>query len=131
MTPTTSVDDASGWTVVAGSGELDVSSAPRLRAQIIETISAGRRHLVVDLTLVTFIDTTGLSVLIGALKRIRLAGGQLRVVTSADHVLRTLRVTGLNRVFETYPCVADAVRPTASPSSPPRNTTPAFRDVQV
>ncbi len=113
---------------------MDVSTAPRVRAQIIDAISSGRRWLIIDLTQVTFIDTTGLGVLIGALKRIRVAGGRLRLVTTADAVLRTMRVTGLDRVFETYPSVADAVRGRSqapSPPSPRSNAGDSFGDMQL
>jgi anti-sigma B factor antagonist len=97
------------WTVVAIAGELDVQSAPRVRAEIIDLVRDGACDLVLDLDEVTFIDSTGLGVLIGTLKRVRSMGGDLRVVATCDPTLRLLRLTGLHRVLAPYETAADAV----------------------
>ena len=117
MTPTTVARRHGAWTVVDVMGELDVYTAPRLREELIERITAGHRHLIVDLDRVTFIDSTGLGVLIGALKRIRAYDGELRLVATTDQVLRPLRVTGLHRVFPPYDCVENAA--VEEPLAPP------------
>jgi anti-sigma B factor antagonist len=62
-----------------------------------------------DLREVTFLDSTGLGVLIGGLKRLRACDGSLTLVTGAERILRIFRVTGLNRVFVVWPSVQDAV----------------------
>ena len=97
------------WTVVAVIGELDVHGAPRVRAQLIDLMRDGACDFVMDLDEVTFIDSTGLGVLIGALKRVRSMGGDLRVVATCDPTLRLLRLTGLHRVLAPYETPADAV----------------------
>lgn len=102
MQPVTRVTKIGRWTVVAVSGELDVYGAPRLREQLIDLINDGSCEIVVDLDEVTFIDSTGLGVLIGGLKRVRSKGGDLRIVATKDPAAKLLRITGLHRVFAPY-----------------------------
>ena len=109
MAASADVREDRGWTVVAVTGELDIYAAPRLRSQLIDLIGSGVRRLVVDLDAVTFIDSTGLGVLIGALKRLRAAQGEMRLVATGEAVVRMLRVTGLHRVFASYESVDEAV----------------------
>jgi len=117
MRPQIRVSEHEGWTVVGVDGELDIYTAPRLREELVDLIGAGRRRLIVDMDGVTFIDSTGLGVLIGALKRLHAVKGELRVVATAEPVLRLMRVTGLNRVFGVFACVDAAV---ASPARQPQ-----------
>jgi anti-sigma B factor antagonist len=97
-----------GWTVVHVTGELDVYAAPVLRAQLVDLVVGESPRLIVDMDTVTFIDSTGLGVLVGVLRRVRHHGGVLRVVATGDPVLRTMRITGLHRVFGTFASVTEA-----------------------
>lgn len=105
------VTERDGWTVVAASGEIDVATAPRLREQLIDLIAAGRRQLVVDLSWVDFIDSTGLGVLIGALKRIRSHDGDFGLVIDDPRVLKVFDITGLDQVFRIHASLELAVAP--------------------
>ena len=69
---TRTVDDN---TVLEVGGEVDVYTAPRLRERLVELVEGGARKVIVDLSRVEFLDSTGLGVLVGALKRLRAAGG--------------------------------------------------------
>lgn len=86
-------------TVVHVGGEIDVASADRLREQVAHLLAEGRTDLVVDLTDVSFMDSTGLGLLVGTLKRVRLAGGRLGLVVTSERILKVLRITGLTEVF--------------------------------
>ena len=97
-----------GWWVVAVRGEVDVATAPRLRESVISVVSKGRRGVVVDLDAVDFIDSTGLGVLVGALKRVKTHGGELRVVCTNSRVLNVFEITGLDGVFEITASVDEA-----------------------
>lgn len=97
------------WTVVAVRGEVDVATVPRLREQLIELVSRGENHLVLDLDAVDFLDSTGLGVLIGALKRVRTADGDLSLVCTHARILKVLEITGLTRVFTVHSTVEAAV----------------------
>jgi anti-sigma B factor antagonist len=65
-------------------GEVDLSSAPLLRARMEELLYLGSRRLVVDLQGVGFMDSSGLSVLVASMKRMREAGGELTVASRAS-----------------------------------------------
>ncbi len=103
---TTLTDD--DRTVVAIRGEVDVHTAPRLRAYFVDLVNSGCHHLVVDLDGVGFIDSTGLGVLVGVLKRVRGEGGSLRLVFTHERILKIFRITGLNNVFSVHASIAEA-----------------------
>ena len=103
----TSVVD--GRTVVQVVGEIDVYTAPQQRERLDQEIEAGRHDLVVDLSGVSFMDSTGLGVLVGRLKQIRLNDGSMRLVCAHDRVLKVFVITGLDKVFAIYPTVGEAV----------------------
>ena len=91
--------DQDGRAVVAVSGEVDVYTAPTLREHLNGRIADGATHLVVDLNDVGFMDSTGLGVLVGGLKRLRQADGNLQVVCHSEPVLKIFKVTGLMDVL--------------------------------
>lgn len=99
------------WSVVRVGGEVDVATAPRLREQLISLVNEQRTLLVVDLSEVDFIDSTGLGVLIGALKRVRSRDGELHLVCSDQRILRVFEITGLDQVFRIHETL-DAAVPT-------------------
>jgi anti-sigma B factor antagonist len=105
------VTAAAGATVVAVGGEIDVASAPQLRDCLNQTIDAGNRQLVVDLRRVSFMDSVGLGVLVGALRRLRgHHDGLIRLICAPNGlVVRILRLTGLDRVFPLHASLADAL----------------------
>jgi anti-sigma B factor antagonist len=105
---TGSVGDASLLTL---RGEIDVYTAPRLRQAIIDLVDAGATNIVVDMEKVEFLDSTGLGVLVGGLKRVRLKDGTLQIVTSQDKLLKIFDITGLNKVFSIHPSVEAATAP--------------------
>ncbi len=86
-------------TVVEVGGEIDVYTAPKLRDTISELVAAGRYHLVVDMQAVEFLDSTGLGVLVGGLKKVRAHDGSLELVCHQDRLLKIFRITGLAKVF--------------------------------
>jgi len=103
-----------GETVVHVGGEIDVYTAPVLREHLDEHIAAGRHHLVVDLGGVTFMASTGLGVLVGRLKLVRGANGTLRLVCSSERILNVFSITGLDKVFQIFPSVEDALAASAA-----------------
>lgn len=90
-------------------GEVDLATAPRVRERMIQLVDAGERSIVVDLDGVAFLDSTGLGVLVGGLRRLRTLGGELKLACANRRILSVLEVTGLDRVFPTYASVDDAV----------------------
>jgi anti-sigma B factor antagonist len=95
--------------VLEVAGEIDVYTAPKLREQLIELVSDGSYHIVVDLEKVDFLDSTGLGVLVGGLKRVRNHDGSLQLVCTQEKILKIFRITGLTKVFPIHSSVDDAI----------------------
>jgi anti-sigma B factor antagonist len=113
---------APGRTVVEVSGEIDVYTAPRLRETLISLVDAGNYHLIVDMEGVEFLDSTGLGVLVGGLKRVRAHDGGIDLVCTQGRILRIFRITGLSKVFAIYDSVDDALAGDATPDGLPSET---------
>jgi len=99
-------------TIVEVGGEIDVYTAPRLREQLVDLVADGKYHLVVDMERVDFLDSTGLGVLVGGLKRVRAHDGSLRLVCTQERMLKIFRITGLTKVFPIHSSVEEAVSAT-------------------
>jgi len=80
-------------------GEIDLFTAPELKQVLAEAIEAGRIRIVVDLTATTFLDSTALGVLIGAVKRLRSRGGAMAIVSVDENIAKTFEITGLDQIF--------------------------------
>ncbi|MEV8513714.1 STAS domain-containing protein [Dactylosporangium sp. NPDC051484] len=94
--------------VVTASGELDVATAPELRAYLHKLIDDGASTLVIDLSDVGFLDSTTLGVLISAHKRLAESGGVVELVIPHARLLRIFQITGLDRVFTIHESPAEA-----------------------
>jgi anti-sigma B factor antagonist len=95
--------------VLEVAGEIDVYTAPKLREKLIELVNEGSYHVVVDLEKVDFLDSTGLGVLVGGLKRVRNHDGSLELVCTQDKILKIFRITGLTKVFPIHDTVDEAI----------------------
>jgi anti-sigma B factor antagonist len=101
--------EVDGTTIVSVGGEIDVYTAPKLRDKITELVAAGAHHLVVDLEAVEFLDSTGLGVLVGGLKKVRAHDGSLQLVCTQDRLLKIFRITGLAKVFAIHSSAEAAI----------------------
>ena len=97
------------YSVLHCDGALDMLAAPRLRDAIARSVSPESPSVVVDLTATPFVDSSGLGVLVGGLRRARQHGGDLRIAGAQDQVMTVLRLTSLDQVLHPYSTVADAV----------------------
>lgn len=96
-------------TVLDVTGEVDVYSAPELRERLAETLSAAAPSLVVNLSEVSFLDSTGIGTLVSGLNRAVQFGGKLTLVCDQERILKLFRITGLDTVFTIRPTVEDAL----------------------
>jgi anti-sigma B factor antagonist len=108
--------DTPGFTVIEVGGEIDVYTAPKLREKLISLVEAGSYQLIVNMEGVEFLDSTGLGVLVGGLKRVRAQDGWIDLVCTQSRILRIFKITGLNKVFNIYDSVPEAI---AAHSLPP------------
>jgi anti-sigma B factor antagonist len=95
--------------VLAVRGEIDLFTAPELKQVLAESIEAGRIRIIVDLTDTTFLDSTALGVLIGAVKRLRSRDGALAIVNIDENIAKTFEITGLDQIFTIVPTREEAV----------------------
>jgi anti-sigma B factor antagonist len=98
-----------GIEIVNVEGEIDVYTAPRLRELLIELVNNGKHQIVVNMEKVEFLDSTGLGVLVGGLKRVRAHDGSLDLVCTQERILKIFRITGLTKVFGIHDTVDEAI----------------------
>ena len=106
--------DKDGIEVIDVQGEIDMYTAPRLRELLIDLVSKGSYQLVVNLDKVGFLDSAGLGVLVGGLRRVRAHDGSLDLVCTQQRILRIFRITGLTEVFGIYETADQAIAATKS-----------------
>lgn len=98
-----------GVALIKLGGEADVYTSPRIKQEIVDLLNNGTHKLVVDLTGVEYLDSTGLGVLIGGLKRAREREGDLKLVCDNTRILRIFEITGLTKIFDIHRSDADAL----------------------
>jgi anti-sigma B factor antagonist len=97
-------------------GEVDIFTASTLRGELGTLIEQRHTDLFVDLTGVTFIDSTGLGVLVGALRSVRSHGGRMHLVTDDHRLLKALRITALSTLFTVHPDLWTALSDPTTPA---------------
>lgn len=95
-------DSPSGTHVINVSGEIHVQTAPRFATLLSEAIDNGNTAIVLDLSAVEFIDSTGLSVLLSGLRRVTQSQGRLALVCANPTVLRLFQITSLDDTFDIF-----------------------------
>jgi len=98
-----------GIEVIDVAGTIDIYTAPRLRELLIDLVSTDNCQLIVNMDQVEFLDSTGLGVLVGALKRVRAHDGSLDLVCTRERILKLFRITGLTKVFGIHETVDQAI----------------------
>ncbi|MEU7001529.1 STAS domain-containing protein [Nonomuraea sp. NPDC046570] len=91
-----------GHALVEIAGEIDLYTAPRLQAEFTRLLQDGPNRVVIDMSAVEFCDSTGMNVLLSALKRVKEQGGALDVAAPRPAVRKILQVTGLDSVFTVH-----------------------------
>jgi anti-sigma B factor antagonist len=97
-----------GFAVVAVAGEIDVHTAPAFRDEMLTAITDESPRLIVDLTEVPFMDSSGLAALVVALRRARDEGGRVRLVGPTSGPRKVLRIVQLDRVLPIHDTLDDA-----------------------
>ena len=93
--------------VITVSGEVDLATSPDLDAALIAGLDSGAGSLVVDLTDVSFMDSSGLGVIVRGLKRCREADKDLDLVITNERVLKVFGITGLDQVIPIHDSLED------------------------
>lgn len=93
--------------VITVSGEVDLATSPELDTAVIAAIDSGTSSVVIDLTDVSFMDSSGLGVIVRALKRCREAENDLDLVITNERVLKVFGITGLDQVIPIHASIKD------------------------
>jgi anti-sigma B factor antagonist len=99
------------WLVVHVTGELDLATAPAFRQAVVGAISVDTADVVVDLTACDYLDSIGVGLLLGVLKRARTHGGRLVLVSDTPRIVRVLELTELVRIVPVVDSLARALDP--------------------
>ena len=103
--------------VLTVSGEIHVSTAPEFSRRLDAAIARGKTGLVLDLTPTEFIDSTGLSVLLNALRRVTRQRGRMVLVCSNPTVMRLFEITRLDTTFDIRATREEALQAVRGPGS--------------
>lgn len=102
---------APGIAAIRLQGRITISEGPdRIGATVEALVESGTRIIVVELSGVTALDSTGIGYLIAGYNRIAAAGGEMRMAGASGHILQNFRVNQLDRVFRFYPSVEEAAK---------------------
>jgi anti-anti-sigma factor len=117
---TVTARDAGTGHVLDVAGELDFESAPRLREAVGRADLTPGRLLVLDLSGVTFCDSSGITTLVAARNRALSLDAGIALAAVPDHIARIFRVVGLTQVFPTFGSAEEALgsNPAAQPRCP-------------
>ncbi|HEX2016913.1 MAG TPA: STAS domain-containing protein [Solirubrobacteraceae bacterium] len=107
-----------GGQLVAVRGEIDLFSAPELKQRLTALIDGGAQAIVVDLSETTFLDSTALGVLIGAVKRLRTKDGRMVIVNVDSSIAKIFEITGLDQIFDIQPTRQEATAALGASPSP-------------
>ena len=105
----TQLKEVDGTKILDVSGEIDVYTAPQFKDAVNSIIATGQKHLVVNMSNVTYMDSSGFGALLSATRRLRPQGGTVNLVHVSGAIDRILRITRLNTVFATYDTVDEAL----------------------
>ncbi|MFV5997729.1 STAS domain-containing protein [Streptomyces sp. NPDC056231] len=101
---------ANGWTVVEVNGEVDVHTAPKIRAAVITLLDGGHRQFALDLCPAPFLDSMGLGMIVAITKRIRDHEGSLHLTCTNDRILKVFKICDLRKVYAFHDTVDQATR---------------------
>jgi len=97
--------------IVKLAGEVDMSQSPSVHQALVEVLEKQPKRLVIDLTEVSYMDSSGVGILVDALRRVRVNGGKVALAGVAPRVLSVLQITKLDQFFEIHPTLHEALAP--------------------
>ncbi|HEY3374991.1 MAG TPA: STAS domain-containing protein [Candidatus Aquicultor sp.] len=101
--------EVNGIGIIILEGEVDVYTAPKLKSRLIDLVDEGKYDIIIDLQKVEFMDSSGLGVLVGGLKRVKSHQGSIALVCTQENILKIFRITGLVKVFPIYTTEEEAI----------------------
>lgn len=102
--------DVKNGHIISVQGEIDVYTSPRVKETINELIEKENYNLIINLEEVRYIDSTGLGVLIGALKRVREHNGSINLICTNPQIKKIFNITGLVKIFGIFKSEEEAIQ---------------------
>ena len=103
------VEERDDHALVTATGEIDAATAHSLQEAVLTALDGGHRRVLLDFTHVTFIDSTGLGVLVTSHRRAQSLGARFAVVHPTSHTRKLIRVLGLDQVLSVYDTADEAL----------------------
>jgi len=103
------IENKNGLTVCSVDGEIDINTSPALKKSFDKLLSAKTPKIVINLSQVTYVDSSGLATLVEILKNMRSYGGKLKLTNLSDKVKNLFEITKLEKLFEIMADEADAI----------------------
>ena len=110
------VNQVSGIPVLKVTGEIDIYTAPMFKQAVVNMVTEGSKNVIIDLSGVTFMDSSGFGTLLGATRRLRPSGGGLHLAAPNSTIQRMLRLTRLDSIMRIYDTIEEAARAVADGS---------------
>ena len=110
------VQQVTGIPVLKVTGEIDIYTAPMFKQAVVNMVTEGSKNVIIDLSGVTFMDSSGFGTLLGATRRLRPSGGGLHLAAPNSTIQRMLRLTRLDSIMRIYDTIEEAARAVADGS---------------
>jgi len=114
-------DQRAGWTVITAVGQLDVATAPAFRQTLLEAQYSGGAKVALEFSGLEFLDSFGLGVVVGGVKRARSHKGELAVVCPPGRIRHVFELTGVDRLLrlvDEFEALEDTNGPSGAPGDP-------------
>ena len=105
----TAIEEINGIPVVRVAGEVDIVTSADLKHSLNKALDSGSKHLLIDLSNVTYMDSSGFGVLLSIMKRLRPIGGSISLAGCCEMTERMIRLTRLDTIFGLFPTLDAAV----------------------
>jgi anti-sigma B factor antagonist len=102
--------EVDGIGIISLDGEVDVYTAPKLKSRLVDLVDEGKYNIIINLQKVEFMDSSGLGVLVGGLKRVKSHQGSIILVCTQENILKIFKITGLVKVFPIFPTEEEALQ---------------------
>lgn len=90
-------------------GEIDVYYSSKLEEKVKNLIAQGERKVIIDMTEVSYMDSSGLGVLVGSLKNLKKSKGDMKIAGANKEIMNVFEITRLNTFFDMYKTVPEAL----------------------
>jgi len=104
------IEKKKSYLIVSLNGEFDIESSQTLKGEVRKNLTSGNPNIVIDLTKVNYVDSSGLGTLIALQKDARFNGGSLSIVGASEQIKRVMKMTNLDKLFDFYTSINEVVK---------------------